>query len=163
MAESGREEWLVMGTDGLLCRKCWRTETMPQPMPVAAFTPWAHYVKALHQDCVQAPEPKPGLAQWYEGHDTGISSKAIYRHFNRMAQHPTWGAGYPRDPSDFGRCHRLLELAPDWRARIGEMSKYGKVWTALAEHWDELTALYFDELPTGTCRKLYDRMKELGA
>lgn len=31
----------------------------------------------------------------------------------------------------------------------------------LGAAWDELTALYLEELPTGRCKKLYDRMNEI--
>jgi hypothetical protein len=74
-----------------------------------------------------------------------------------------WGGGRPYDPDDFGRCYRLLALAPEWRARIAEMAAYGDEWAALSAAWDELTALYEAEAPshTGTAPKLYFRMREL--
>ncbi len=97
---------------------------------------------------------------WVSGGDTGISSKAIWTHM--MGGTPErWSC--PLDPSDFGRCHRLLLLMPEWRARMPEMAKYGKWWAGLADAWDELDALYLEELPTGRCQKLYDRMHAIEA
>lgn len=68
----------------------------------------------------------------------------------------------PRDPGDFGRCHRLLALIPDGRSRLGEVAERHPDWRPLVENWEELTRLYEEELPSGQAPKLYARMKELG-
>lgn len=41
------------------------------------------------------------------------------------------------------------------------MAVLSNEWEVLAAHWDELEALYREELPTGRAPKLYDRMQEL--
>ena len=96
--------------------------------------------------------------QWVVGHDTGLSSLAIWAHMRGVT--PARGWQYPLDPDDFGRCHRLLWLT-GWRSRIGEMAAHGPVWAALAGAWDELEALYLAESSSGRAPKLYARMKEL--
>lgn len=52
---------------------------------------------------------------------------------------------------------------PSWRARLGEVAAAEPDWKPLVEAWDELTALYEDELTnkSGLAPKLYARMKEL--
>ena len=102
----------------------------------------------------------PEVLKWWKGDDTGISSRAIVCFFEGI---PTdrWGYGHPLDPSDFGRCVRLLEVAPHYRKRLPEMTVLSNEWEVLAAHWDELEALYREELPTGSAPKLYDRMQEL--
>lgn len=102
---------------------------------------------------------------WMNGVDTGTSSKTI---FSVLAKHPgrefvlgRWGANVPHDPADFGRCHRLLVLFPEWRARLPEVVARYPAWSGLVEHWDELTALFLEEAPSGKCPKLYKRMQEL--
>lgn len=105
-------------------------------------------------------EPKPEDV-WLCGGDTGTSSLTIWR---VMTGRPTPGGsrvGIPHDPSDFARCHGLLELLPAWRARMGEVAAQHPEWTALVEAWPELTALYLEELPTGSAPKLYERMQAL--
>lgn len=49
-----------------------------------------------------------------------------------------------------------------WRNRIGEMRSVPG-WAKLVDAWDELEALYLEEVPKGTGRapKLYARMREL--
>ena len=101
--------------------------------------------------------------RWLAGGDTGISSKVIWSVM--MGQPFDGGRWYhpdiPHDPSDFGRCHRLLELFPAWRARLSEVASAHPDWSGLVGAWDELTALYVEELPTGSGPKLYARMREL--
>lgn len=106
---------------------------------------------------------------WIAGDDTGLSSKAIWRHM--MGQRPdmSWGqVDYPLDPDDFGRCYRLLLRVPEWRQRIGEMARYNAEWAALAAAWDELETMWAAEVGTRLDRawgksapKLYHRIKEI--
>jgi hypothetical protein len=102
----------------------------------------------------------PGDAHaWLHGGDTGMSSETIWRVLmGETPRHPRT----PSDPSDFGRCYRLLRLMPGWRQRLGEVAAVYREWTALVAAWDELTAIYEEELPSGQCPRLYARMKELG-
>ncbi len=104
-------------------------------------------------------EGKPDTPEWrwFTGGDTGTSSKTIW---SVMTGEHVDRRGIPYDPADFGRCHRLLEKFPQWRARLHEMAIVPG-WEPLAEHWDELTALYLEELPTDVAPKLWARMREL--
>ena len=96
-------------------------------------------------------------------HDTGISSRTIVAYMERSS--PALAAallqgrsGHPRDPSDLGRCIRLLDIAPEYRARLPEMANLGPEWAALVTHWDELEGLYSTD-----ARALYLRMCDLFA
>jgi hypothetical protein len=74
-----------------------------------------------------------------------------------------FGHDVPCDPDDFGRCYRLLRLFPTWRARLGEVSAKYPRWKPMVDAWDELTALYEEEIPKhyGPAHKLYARMLQL--
>jgi hypothetical protein len=101
--------------------------------------------------------------KWLNGNDTGISSQAIMTHM--LGEHPTSDT-YPSDPSDLGRCIRLLRVIPAWHQRIGEMAKIGHVWASLVTHWDELEMLMSDEVGFDWQKgerapRTYDRMKSL--
>jgi hypothetical protein len=69
----------------------------------------------------------------------------------------------PADPSDFGRCYRLLKHFPEWRLRLLEVVARYPEWCALVREWDALTELYEEEIkrPDRCAPKLYDRMKDL--
>jgi hypothetical protein len=99
---------------------------------------------------------------WFMSDDTGISSRVIWSVMTGVdCKDRLYGGGYPNDPSDFGRCRRLLQKFPHWRNRLDEVSDRYPEWKPLVEHWDELNRLYEEEYPTGVAPKLYDRMKEL--
>jgi len=80
--------------------------------------------------------------RWLNGNDTGMSSQAICSH---MITGECTGS-YPYDPSDLGRCLRLLEKFPLWRLRLPEMAAYGPVWAIYVDRWDELHSMMADEV-----------------
>ena len=71
--------------------------------------------------------------------DTGMSSKAIAARYAGVT--PCNGYfSHPYDSSDFGRCHRLLQLVP--AIDINVMRGASPVWDRLVEYWPALTAAY---------------------
>lgn len=98
--------------------------------------------------------------EWIVGRDTGTSSKTIWA---VMTGTPYNGMDVPYDPSDFGRCYRLLAHFPEWRERLHEVAEAMPEWGALVRQWDELTTLYEREIknPDGMAPDLYRRMKDL--
>jgi len=73
---------------------------------------------------------------WICGHDTGTSSKTI---FSVMTNVKAMRADVPYDPDDFGRCHRLLVLVPEWRSRLQEVADQYAEWGPIVREWDKLT------------------------
>ncbi len=109
---------------------------------------------------------------WITGEDTGLSSKTIFEVMTSAQPSPqrSWIGFYPLDPDDFGRCYRLLQRIPEWRERLPEVAARYPDWCGLVDAWDELTALYEQEVGTGAdvrahrgkmARRLYARMKEI--
>jgi hypothetical protein len=100
---------------------------------------------------------------WLTGPDTGISSKTIFSVLSeRYGSQARFSCpSVPRDPSDFGRCHRLLEAMPEWRSRLPEVAAVHPEWGPLVREWDKLTEMYLEELPSGRCPKLYRKMQAL--
>lgn len=97
--------------------------------------------------------------EWIVGDDTGVSSKTIWSVM--MGAKNSEYTDIPHDPSDFGRCYRLLELVPMWKGRLQEVAdKYPK-WQPMVDVWDELSDLYEQELSNNKdcAPKLYQRMK----
>lgn len=151
------------------CGKCsheWAAAFLP--MPINLF---AKLAKALCPMCgskqvLIGPLPKDtaegDALAWIANGDTGISSQTIWAVLmGRQADPRHAYDNTPRDPDDFGRCYRLLKVMPSWRVRLPEVaSKYPK-WAGLVAHWEELTSLYEEELPTRSAPKLYARMQQL--
>lgn len=102
---------------------------------------------------------------WLNGADTGTSSLAIFAVCSERGGLAFGHRGAlgdpPWDPSDFGRCHRLLERFPAWRSRLSEVASRFPAWRRLVPAWDELEALYREEEPSGTAPKLYALLKKL--
>lgn len=74
-----------------------------------------------------------------------------------------WGARCPLDPSDFGRCYRLLKAFPDWRARISEVGALYPRWVPFSREWERMTVLFEKEVQRsdGMAPELYEVMKSL--
>lgn len=81
--------------------------------------------------------------EWMLSDDTGLSSKAICAHMLGLEPEDT---SYPSDPTDLGRCLRLMELIPEWKPRIKEMANYGPGWAGQIEVWDELNNTMTNEV-----------------
>lgn len=99
------------------------------------------FVKA-HRNCrdVGYKEPTPTTPQeWRAGRDTGISSCTIYAVMTNTFLN---AAGTPHDAADFGRCHRLLKLFPEWRSRLPQVSARFSKWTPIVADWKRLESLY---------------------
>lgn len=95
---------------------------------------------------------------WLHNGDTGISSETIW---SVMTGRQVKRTGVPQDPADFGRCYRLLKVMPSWRSRMSEVATAYPGWAPLVAVWDELTALYEEEMHLPQAPKLYARMKDL--
>ncbi len=158
----------------LACLHCGANYTPAMPCDIdIVIAIWAAFDKK-HRRCAKPDRERCGVCleighateqhvyrdyhAWLGGGDTGTSSRAIW-HFMRGNPVPAEG-GPPHDPSDFGRCHRLLAAFPEWRSRIREMKDLPG-WAGIVGAWDELEVLYLEELPSGTAPKLYGRMKML--
>jgi len=109
----------------------------------------------------------PAALKWITGGDTGTSSETIWSVM--VGQAPHSGGDRPSDPSDFGRCYRLLLAVPEWRGRLGAVVDALPEWGPLVAIWDELEAMFIQVAGldgqtgwhTPTAKRMYDRMKSI--
>ena len=101
--------------------------------------------------------------RWMMSGDTGISSETILSVMTDTPMSGHFGPDVPYDPSDFGRCYRLLNHFPEWKSRLHEVCEKHPKWKPLIDCWGELTELYEREIKSksGRAPLLYARMKEL--
>lgn len=153
----------------LACLNCGERYTVSMPAPIGVFAAITKAWADEHRGCRPTEAGKKreadrlaacfkSPAAWIEGIDRGVSSETIWHAIVSGVRRQ--GASTPRDPSDFGRCYRLVE-AFKWRPRLADVVKLNPEWAGLVEHWDELSATYERELPTGKAPELYARIKEL--
>lgn len=97
---------------------------------------------------------------WLRGDDTGLSSRALVMHLSgQSSKLPEYDRRFhPVDPADFGRCYRMLTAIPELRERLHEAKTISPTWSALIDRWDDIEALYLEELPTRMAPKTYDLM-----
>jgi hypothetical protein len=82
-------------------------------------------------------EAKRSLAAWFGGGDTGSSSETLA--VAALTGFAPDHASYPHDPSDFGRCARLIHNVPEVReAAFAALAQHGTVWPRLIEAWDDI-------------------------
>lgn len=101
--------------------------------------------------------------EWMLGDDTGVSSEtmvAVACGINRRPK-SAFRVDAPYDPSDFGRCYRLVQQIPEIRNSFHHIGKAVPVFAGILENWDELVELYLRDLPTGRSDELYKRIKQL--
>jgi len=151
----------VMPLSGLHTAGRWAVCGDPPPGVLARMAPDGYPTWA--EACIAAVEatrwrvlPIPTTPEeWLAGDDTGISSLTIYSVMTGVRVSRT---GIPHDSDDFGRCHRLLSLFPEWRGRLGEVAARFPEWRGLVEAWGELEGLYEQGLLSGDGSQLYLRM-----
>lgn len=108
------------------------------------------------------PEKLHAAVMWFAGGDTGLSSVALLN----AALGVPGKDDYPHDPSDLGRCLRLMRALP-WTGRgLPVLASRSEAWSALAGCWKVLTALMADEVgidwDKGTIApKTYRAMREI--
>ena len=98
--------------------------------------------------------------EWALSDDVGISSKTM------LAIHcgvTIEDLDAPYDPSDFGRCYRLVQHIPEIKNSFSAIAAAVPDFAKIIEHWDELCSLYDIEIKNkdGRAPKLYKRIKEL--
>jgi hypothetical protein len=121
---------------------------------------------ALYRPMVKA-EPGMGLEAWLASDDIGSSSLFIASilapadiTFPKRGERKS-RADYPSDADDFGRCHRLLQVMPEWRDQLDQVARAGgPVWARLVANWEELTALYGTKEGDGVFRRITALVKE---
>ena len=78
------------------------------------------------------------VAKWLASGDTGSSSKtiALWLQFGERYAY----ASVPWDPSDLGRCLRMLKACPHLRQHLPRMAELGGLWPKFVERWNDMAA-----------------------
>src|SRR3546814_4100612 len=77
----------------------------------------------------------PALGNWLAGDDVGTSSRTMVA----IALGATEGDfDAPHDPSDFGRCYRLVKAVPAIRESFLTISMRVPAFLRILHNWDEL-------------------------
>jgi len=100
---------------------------------------------------------------WLMSGDTGVSSQAIFSVLEGRMPHNTTH-NWPYDPSDFGRCLRMLERIPEFRPRLKEVSIAMPAWKPMIDAWDQIESFYKSEVEAsgrwGSAPQTYELIKQ---
>lgn len=91
-------------------------------------------------------EEKEKLMAWAFGDDTGVSSETMAKIALGLGPGRTFGFDRPYDSGDFGRCYRLVKVVPELREFFPLIVEKCPQFGPIIEHWDELCALYEQDL-----------------
>lgn len=104
------------------------------------------------------------LTRWALSGDTGTSSETLACAVLGIPDtNRRFGFDVPYDYSDFGRCYRLVQLAPDILTMWDKVREACPAWGPIADNWDELVARYEADSKTAntdTCRSLLRELRE---
>lgn len=110
-----------------------------------------------------SPEAMRRLGNWLVGNDTGISSMTMAGiALGADAMDHGWGTDAPHDPSDFGRCYRLVKAVPEIRAAFPVIGARVPAFAGILENWDDLAQIYETALlRSGPEKVLFHRIQKL--
>lgn len=168
---------VVIGANSLQCLHCGEDYKLPLDGGGVSINMMLGMSKGFTEDHKSCKPSEAGKARfeyktlhdWARSWDTGMSSMALWHILT--GQYPTRPYSSdlgrtPSDPSDFGRCYRLLKLVPPETAKdaLRRAAEKWPHWAKLVEAWDELTAMYEDALARKVeqATEMYQRMKSLG-
>lgn len=97
-------------------------------------------------EITKAIQQLPPQERWWKGLDVGTSSAAIFAMFAdspwSLRASEFGGKSTPSDAADFGRCKRLLDLFPEWRAQLDKVGEAYPTtnWPKIVARWAEIEA-----------------------
>jgi len=95
----------------------------------------------INTAAANSDDSRQKVLEWLFNGDTGISSKSLAAEFLGV-DNKRKGRFYcypPSDPSDLGRCLRLIEVAPAVRACVDTLAEKSDSWAKIAPVWDKIT------------------------
>ncbi|SAL01580.1 hypothetical protein AWB80_08158 [Caballeronia pedi] len=104
------------------------------------------------------------LGNWLLSGDTGVSSEtmaAIALGATSLGGKHHYRGDAPHDPSDFGRCYRLVINVPEIREFFPRIAKKVKPFAGILREWDDLVRIYERDKPMGRSDELCRRIQEL--
>jgi hypothetical protein len=161
-----KAEWVVAGgrvDEHGHCKRCGSGLRLEMPQHIEVVSAAMKAFVKVHSQCTDKGPVEPVAktpADWARGRDTGISSGTIYAVMTR-SRGPYGRYDIPHDPSDFGRCYRLLKLFPDWRPKLEEVSDRYPDWLPFVREWDKLTEMWEAALESKDGKEMYGFMAEL--
>lgn len=98
------------------------------------------------------------IGNWLRSDDTGVSSETMAA-IALGADSGEFDAPY--DPSDFGRCYRLVKAIPEIRGCFPRISELVPQFAGILAEWDSLAKIYVRDLSRHGSYGLYEKIQLL--
>lgn len=106
----------------------------------------------------EAFKNKKYIEYMINNNDCGSSAKTIICHILKLDN--DWNSP-PYDPSDFGRCYRMLREFPELREKLNNMKTLNTTWHCLVMVWSVLEDIFERDEDSGKSSDLYLILKTL--
>lgn len=119
---------------------------------------------ALKRQEQETPHLSAAAIEWLAHGERGISSETIFSALTGVDALRGGWQSHPHDPSDLGRCIKLLDSVPELQPLMYKMMHVSPHWFGLMSRWDELVALYRHEKSIHgaiSAPKTYQMMKSI--
>ncbi|MBN8901376.1 MAG: hypothetical protein J0H57_10120 [Rhodospirillales bacterium] len=101
---------------------------------------------ACDPKCDEGKITRQIVLDWLAAGDTGISSECLAYEFLGAEKKGAFGIRPPADPSDLGRCLRLIARVPEVRKCVDNLGLKHEGWAKAAAVWDDIASLMEDEV-----------------
>ncbi len=134
--------------ENLFCLNCGGEFALNYPISIKEMTEKIEAFNNLHKNCKKTwEEPKVDKNKsvhdramwWFEVSERGLSSMTMW---NCFMGNKGFSIHHPSDPSDFGRCWKLLETVPEWKKELYKLKSLSPIWSNLVDNWDKLNEYY---------------------
>lgn len=165
-----KTDHVVIRNQKIFCSHCGREQVVPYPIEIPVFIAMGKAFSKSHANCQKVwtqPVVNPELSEakkaifWWEHGEHGSSSEFMHGILSGLSKN-VYDGSYPHDPSDFKRCHGLLEMVPEWRLKLDMLKSASPTWNNLIDNWPKLTEMLLDQMETKKDNGMYDFMKTLG-
>lgn len=156
----------------LFCFNCGTSQKLPLPMDAGLASDWMMAFSKRHKSCPKTwSEPQNSIEGkteaenekwWLTNGEHGTSSKTMYNHLTDGVKMNLDWQSTTSDPSDFRRCHLLLEAVPQYRNKLDKMKPISRTWSNLVDNWAKLTEMLLEQMRTKKANGMYELMKKLG-
>lgn len=104
------------------------------------------------------------IGEWLMNDDTGLSSKCIAGILLGADPTAVVRTPHPLDPSDFGRCLRLVRFLGLTAKDLDVMTGVSDEWKAVVDNWNRWAELYDEasKRTDGSAESLYSEMRAAG-
>lgn len=93
-----------------------------------------------------------GYHAWIKSDDTGESSKFLADVLRSNKELTADRIRVPYDPSDFGRCVRMLRVCSELKKDLPKIKGYGPIWREIFYNWEYMEDLY--DKAVGTAQQI---------